>query len=637
MANVTDAWVRSRYDEGISPIRSEVRSYWLNHAFMEGDQWLFWDTSRERLDETPVDHDRVQATMNRLRANTRTIMANLTQRDLAFEVPPTAADDASIRAARLSSTILEDLRVGHDWETLREANMVSTLKGGSSAICVDWDTKSNDTVETVLSISEMVVEPGSRDAETARWWVKTQVLPPREVKAMFDMEATPAADASTGLSTYQARPVTTGDPLTPLTLVLTYYERPNPACELGRFLVEVDGQIVQKGDWSFPWKDRLNFALTRETLIETQWAGSTIYDDARPVQVALNAVWSNKLEHLRSAGNVRMLVPSSAADFVKQVTDIPGEMIEYPDGLQKPEYMQMPQMSSWVNDLAVQLADMLDDILGVHDISRGNAPANIESGYGLSILAEKDSSPVARLIKESAKAWTKVGRMCLKLYEAEKKGSNEATINQGYASERIQWTKNEIKGQTGAIIPVETIIPRNRAAQAQFADKAMQMGLITNIAQYTALADMPGQESLISAAAPDLAKARRENALFTLHEIALPAQFDNHEVHIQGHNDFRKTQQYEQLPDDEREVVDMHVQAHETMAAEEAGRQRMKEQIDPALNAAPNAAGTPAVDPLALASEAPAPEPAPMPEQAAPMTPDEITDDLMASLDTLGG
>jgi len=73
------------------------------------------------------------------------------------------------------------------------------------------------------------------------------------------------------------------------------------------------------------------------------------------------------------------------------------------------------------------------------------------------------------------------------------------------------------------------------------------------------------------------------------------------------------------------------------MAAEEAGRQRMKEQIDPALNAAPNAAGTPAVDPLALASEAPAPEPAPMPEQAAPMTPDEITDDLMASLDTLGG
>ena len=124
--------------------------------------------------------------------------------------------------------------------------------------------------------------------------------------------------------------------------------------------------------------------------------------------------------------------------------------------------------------------------------------------------------------------------------------------------------------------------------------------------------------------------------MFTLHEVAIPATFDNHEVHIQAHNDFRKTQQYEQLDDMERETVDMHVQAHETLAAEEAGRQRMKEQIAPALNAAPNASGTPMVDPLALAEQGPPPE-APMPEMQEPMTPEQITDDLMGSLDALGG
>ncbi|MDH3463668.1 MAG: hypothetical protein OEM32_08605, partial [Acidimicrobiia bacterium] len=173
MADDAPGWVKQRYEDGVKPIKSEIRNYWLNHAFFEGRQWLYWNQDVNRLDQLPSDSDRIQATVNRMRANTRTIMANLTQRGLTFEVPPTAADDASIRAASLSAGILRDLHFGHDWETKRESNMMATLKGGTGAICVDWDTETNDSVETPLSISEMVVEPGARDAETARWWVKS--------------------------------------------------------------------------------------------------------------------------------------------------------------------------------------------------------------------------------------------------------------------------------------------------------------------------------------------------------------------------------------------------------------------------------------------------------------------------------
>ena len=65
-------------------------------------------------------------------------MAKAMQRKLVFEVLPSASDDASIRGARLGENILRPAP-GHDWEVLRERHLQATWKGGTAAICVDWD------------------------------------------------------------------------------------------------------------------------------------------------------------------------------------------------------------------------------------------------------------------------------------------------------------------------------------------------------------------------------------------------------------------------------------------------------------------------------------------------------------------
>ena len=49
-------------------------------------------------------------------------------------------------------------------------------------------------------------------------------------------------------------------------------------------------------------------------------------------------------------------------------------------------------MPAWWQERPVDLREAIDDIMGVHDVSRGEAPSNIESGYGLSILVEQDTS-----------------------------------------------------------------------------------------------------------------------------------------------------------------------------------------------------------------------------------------------------
>jgi len=628
MADSRDkGYVRKRYEEGLKQLNMELYNYWLNYSFHAGHQWLFWDRSNQRVDSLPDDPDRIRMTVNRIKADTRIIISNYTQRELVFEVHPTGFDDVSIRSSRIASALLRDLRQQHSWEVIREAIGMAVLKGGTAAVCVDWDEESGNSVETPLSIAQFVVEPGARNAEKARWWVKVQTLPPGEVQAMFGLESEPAGDALPGMAAFSRKLLSSGDGNVPLTLVLTYYERPNALCPEGKFCVEVDGKEVQEGPWPFPWDDHLNLHVMRETLVEDQWPGATIMTDARKVQVGINLAWSNYMEHLRDAGNARLLVPSSASDLVKQVTDIPGEMIEYPDGVAPPSYLSPPQLAAWLQSMATELKLELDDIMGVHDVSRGMAPANIESGYGISILAEKDSSPIGRLIKESARVFTGVARDVLALYASEVTQQRDLTIRTSSGPERHKWSGKDLAGQFDVQVPLDAVMPRSQAAQQALADRMVQMGMISNPAQYIRFAQVPGQEYLIDAVMPDVAKARRENHSMGLGSIEIPADFDNHEVHIQEHNDFRKTERYESLSKDDRSIVDDHIKAHATFAAEAVGRMRKDQAMDPALGDIPQPDGAVAPDPLEP------PPPPPMEDGPVPFPDDMIEPGIEAQLD----
>jgi len=589
--NLSDLWNESVQ----SATWEHIREYHLNHAYLEGRQWLSWTpVDRSLSDIIPDEPDRIQATVNHMRSNTRTIVSQLTQRQLTFEVPPSMYDDVTLRAAAISKGILSDLHRRHNWETLREENIKSCLKGGTSIVAVEWSPQNKTTKETVLSIADFVVEPGATRMEYARWWIKLQQLPPNEVRSLFPdhfIDEAPEADARTHWSNdYTSEP-------TDLTRVYTYYERPNPLNPDGGFRVEVNGRTLQEGKWPFPWKDSLNIASIRESVIENSPYGTTIMSDVRSPQTALNAVWSAVLEHIRESSNHRLVADYSWADVVDSLTDRPGEPLIGPMEAGAPGYLTAPPMPTQFAQTIAMLKEEIDNLLGVHDVSRGMSPANIESGYGLAILAEKDSSPVGRLIKESANLWGRVGWMVLELHEDNVTEERESTIrDMGGAPARRKWKGEDIKGQTEAIVPLEAIVPKSQAAQQQFAMTAVEMGLITPddplaVSKFAQLAEMPDQRGIIAAVSPDADKAIRENEMVVMDEVPEPKPFDDHEIHIEMHNRFRKSLQYELLTDEQREDIDNHVLSHEALVGEEMGERRMATEMDPAMGAAPMASG----------------------------------------------
>ncbi len=605
--------VRALYDKGSRAIRSQQLQYKLNSSYLAAEQWVYKHSTRQEILRLPHDSRKVRVTIPRIGPESRRIMAKLLKRPLMYEVTPSAPDEATIRAAKISEGVVTSVSDSHNWNQLREELAWACWKGGTAAICLDWDTSAGmqlsydpvtmrpvgtgDIKETVITISEMVTEPGTRDLERATWWIKSQALPAPEVKRLYKLPQLPVTDANMSILPQQRSTTGQGTAVNNMTLVLTYYERPNPDEKQGKVLTVVGDKVVDgPHPWPFPFTDRLNLAVARETLVEGQWTGTTIVSDAVPIQTALNASWTNILEHLKAAGNARIQANETSRDLTEGWTDEAAEFIFFRDTPH--QWLSPPQMPAWWADLPDRLSAAMDDTLGVHDISRGQAPSNIQSGLGLSILSENDDTPSGKFSQTLADAFSRLGTMTMQTYQAKVKPpeTRKAQVVQkgGPSTENISWTGTDLYDQTTVNVPYDAVAPLNEAARYARLQFFVQAGMITSPRAASAYLDVPGMAGdFIEGIDPQVAKARRENYEIMQGEVCIPRDFDDHAIHIEEHNAERLSSRYERATTELQHVMDMHVQAHSTMAAEEAGQQAMKAAYAPALATAAQAGQPP--------------------------------------------
>jgi hypothetical protein len=411
--------------------------------------------------------------------------------------------------------------------------------------------------------------------------------------------------------------------------------------EPGRVATVVNDEFVASSQWPFPFTDRLNIAVARVEPIHGRWYGHTPVSDAVGVQAIYNASWSSIIEHMKLCGNARLWCPIGSVDDIEELTDTPGEAIEYnPINGQSPEYKSPPTMPDWWIRQPAMLEAAMDDILGVHDISRGEAPSGIESGVALSILSENDDTPVGALAKTLGECWGRVATMVLKLYEKNVQESRQAMIYMpGNIPEVVNWSGGDLIGQTTATVPLDAVMPRSRAAQAAYALQLYDRGIIQSGVDLAKVADLPDQESLIAGIDPDTSRAQRENFYMAIGQPRTVAVYDDHANHLQILRDFMCSERFEYLDDEVQEMFYAHGRAHELYAAQQAGMQSQ------AAGVSPIAAMLPTVDTKPIPTEdlaqaqamsATVPGgPAAGPFGGGPMAGEELPPEVQAELDQI--
>lgn len=613
------AWVRQAWDRADLALAAERRDYWLNYAFFAGEQWVYWHGRSREIAEFPRDRssERVRLTVNRMQPNIVTNLAKLTKRDLSFEVRASGADDSTVTGARLGEHILEAHRVDDRWEDVRRDELFAAFLGGTSAVAVEWDPTAGEHLGideasgnvvgtgevklTPLSIVEFTLEPGSRRDIDARWWMMAKAMPPEQAADHYNLSWRPDPDASTHAGPLQRRLWhDRGFPANvDLCTVYTYYERPNRKRRKGRMAVVIGDRVVVDRDWPFSTEE-LNLQVFHQSRLPQRWTGHSMMTDARPLQVAYNHAMSNLSEHMKLAGNARLAVPDTSMQYMEDLTDEPGEIIAYDaTGGVRPGYIEPPNIPRWIIDHANRLEDKIDDLMYVHAVSRGNAPSDRSSGIALSILAEKDETPLGLMAQDQAHGWARIATWALKLWEDKAIEHREARVisDSGVALVR-EWTGKMLKGQTRAHVPLETVMPHSKAAmQAWMMDMAERFPQVMpqNPAVLARLMELPHAAMFGELVDADVAEAEIENHLMSIGVIPAlddepyPTKWQDHATHIAEHNRFRKGRSYMYASAEYRHIVDAHIKAHENLAAEQAIEQRQLNLTIPGAAAQPQA------------------------------------------------
>ena len=629
--------VTERWETTDKAINKERQNHWLSTAFYQGEQWLWWDSARETVQTLPqggAERDRLRATENLMKPNTEVILGKLLSTDMGFEVPSSAADDSARTGAQLAEFLLESYRVERDWEDVREQEVLGAMFGGTSAVAVDWDpnlpvtladgkTATGDVALRAMSLPEFSLQPGSRDARSAYWWVGGVAIPVDQAQSYYNLAAAPPADAHGDTGPLHRSILTSrwGSDDVDLCNVFTMYERPNKQCPKGRVVTVVGGEAIINEPWPFPFEDRLNLYVFRQQKLPGKWTGDTFYNAARSVQLYLNALTSIILEHARQAGTVRMLVPYGALDNESELTDEAGEVVNYyPDaGGAKPEFMAPAQVGRWLFNERDQQRQTLDQIMHVTDVMKGVAPGDRNSGLALSVLAEGGETPLGRMARDQAKGWSELASMVLRILEVKVTAPRSATVAVEAIDTKVpvtkRWTGNDLRGQVTAKMPTDNAMPTSKSQRQAWLLNLVDRGLVPKNPMLLAKTLQVGGISMFTELVDaDAAKAIRENHLMQNGEVMIPEPFDDHPVHISEHNSFRKTEAYRLAPEDIREIHDLHIKAHEVSEAQQAAEQAMLNGIQPGLAGMPQAdepSGSAVPLPLAEQQEEAMPAPGP--------------------------
>lgn len=621
------AAIKQMWQECVDDMLEQRRNYWLNYSYFHGDQWIGWNDSSATVDVVPFSDTsdaKYRVTVNKVKPHTTAMIARLVRTPLGFEPRPAGVDSGALRTARIERQVLEAKHHRDDWELTRAELVQSTILGGVAAVCLEpsweYDTEPITDMQTgetfympkrpaikltSLSAVEFGIEPGTRSARDAYWWIRLTTLTPRQARKRYKLDHDPSPDADTSATPMQRQLISARSPgrhasRTHACAVYVYYERPSedsPGCVVH----VIGGNVVEQSPWPFPFTDRLNLRTFVQTRMDGTWKGDTVFNDARQLQRTYNLVCTSINRHIGKADNARILMPiGSVLEGDDELTGEAAEIIRYdPSAGAQPSWMQAPQIPRWLREQKDDIEMELDELFSRHGVSRGIAPGDRNSGSALALLAEKDETPLGLFVGDQQRGWQAIAEMVLmtERHLMQMASQKLAKANLGElavtdvlsqdgqeAAEQIEYRASDLSELPQVHVPIETVMPRSQAAvqdqMVRLAGVFPQMFANLEPANIANILQVPDQSAFAYVPDPQVALAEWENGRMAAgvddDEVEV-ADWHDHDKHVTRHNALRASARYREAPVDVRNYIDLHIEAHAKLAQQQMMAQMQQE------------------------------------------------------------
>jgi hypothetical protein len=137
----------------------------------------------------------------------------------------------------------------------------------------------------------------------------------------------------------------------------------------------------------------------------------------------------------------------------------------------------------------------------------------------------------------------------------------------------------DIPEDVDAKVQAGSSLPQSRVAKQEFIISLWEQRIIQDPKVVLKLLEFGDVEGIYDDIDLDTSQAQRENELMKQGQYEEPEDFENHEVHIYEHNKFRKTEEYDALPDEIKQLFAQHVAVHQSFLQQQGGMMSQLQQL----------------------------------------------------------
>lgn len=573
------AWLDMQYIKCKDARRPIERQWYTNLAFFNGKHYISTISSKTssygyKFHTPKTVPWRVRLIINKVRTVVRTEVAKLTTSRPAFSVVPRTTEDEDIAAARVAEQLFENVYYEQDFLQIMTDAIWWMSITGTSFIKTYWDQnavyageKGDAKFSVVDPFHVYVSDYLQTDIDRQPFIIQTSMISKEHAKNVYGVEASKNTVSAAGdddhLHNMWMNMSGTERVITERVLVKEFWIKPNqcPFLPQGGVVIMVGDKIVSLTQQSPYRHGKYPFTVIRH-IPTGRFYGESVITDLIPLQREYNKTASQIVEAKNRMGKPKLVAPKGSIDPNK-ITDAPGQIITYNPGFNPPTPLPLEPLPNYVLEELDRIQRDIDDISGQHEISRGNVPKEVTAATAISFLQEQDDTRLNPTVHSIESAVGRIGTQYLNLifqYWQSPRLIRNVGKDGAFSAQYVQ--ANMLRGNVDVRVEAGSAMPYSKAGKQAFVMDLLKFGVIQPQEVLTIL-ELKGVEAAQRNFLADQHQVQRENVKMA-NAIQVPANaWDNHQVHIGLHNNFRKSQEFESLPEQVKMIFEQHVRLHE--------------------------------------------------------------------------
>lgn len=367
---------------------------------------------------------------------------------------------------------------------------------------------------------------------------------------------------------------------------LSYYERRTEKHPNGRHVIVANGVLLKDDELPV---GMYPFAKFDDIIVGGKYYSECCTTHARPLQDQYNKTLSRRAEWVNKmlAGKWVAARPHGLAK--EAINDRNGEVVEFDPvpGVREPHAADIPILPEYAYKETDELKNGIAGIYGLSEVARGIVQPSMPA-IGMQLILEQDETRIGIETEQHEHAFARIGTLALKycekfyvhehrLYKRDSQGNNQVKYYRGA----------DIRGNTACMVIRGSTVPTSKALRRQEIDNAYKAGYMGDpmdpaVRQKAfGLMEFGDTSGLWTDYAADIAQIKRtikdiESGVIRLvpdetggpgvpvtMELDPPvSKYDNHVLFIQKLNEYRKSEKYEMLDVDKKEVLQSVMDAH---------------------------------------------------------------------------